>query len=231
MDHPHKGFETVTCVLQGAIAYEDFTGNKGILGIGDVQWMTAGRGIIHTEMAGGDGTNTAVQVWINLSSQQKMIEPRCNDVRSKDIPAVKQDGVEARILAGEAFGVNSPIYNNTQIMFLDFTLMPRAQLHQHIPESWNSFVYVIEGEGTFGSLSSPPIKSHTLLVLGHGDGLCVWNNTPKPLRFLLMAGKPLSEPVVHCGPFVMNTQSEIDNTLQDYRQFKNGFEMGKHWRC
>ncbi|TKY46277.1 Pirin protein [Spatholobus suberectus] len=99
-------------------------------------------------------------------------------------------------------------------MFLDFTLMTNAQLHQHIRESWNSFVYlIIEREGAFGSLSSPSMKTRNLLVFGHGDGLCVWTNTSKPLRFLLMGGEPLNESVAQCGPFVINTQSEIQRTL------------------
>lgn len=127
-------------------------------------------------------------------------------------------------------GEQSSVYTRTPTMYLDFTLRPRAQVHQNIPDSWNGFVYIIEGEGAFGSLNSSPVTAHDVLVLGHGDGLSVWNKTSKPLRFVLIAGQPLNEPVVQYGPFVMNTQAEIDQTIEDYHYGKNGFEMAKYWR-
>ncbi|XP_059653396.1 pirin-like protein isoform X2 [Cornus florida] len=229
-DHPHRGFETVTYMLEGSFSHQDFAGHKGTIGTGDVQWMTAGRGIIHSEMPAGEGTQRGLQLWINLSSKDKMIEPRYQELLREDIKREEKDGVEVRIIAGEAMGIQSPDYTRTPTMYLDFTLKPGAQLHQNISESWNSFVYIIEGEGVFGSLNSSPVTAYHVLVLGHGDGLSVWNKSAKPLRFVLIGGQPLNEPVVQYGPFVMNTQAEINQTLEDYRGRKNGFERAKHWR-
>ncbi|OVA01649.1 Pirin [Macleaya cordata] len=229
-DHPHRGLETLTYMLQGAFCHEDFAGNKGTIKTGDVQWMTAGRGIIHSEIPVGEGTQTGLQLWINLSSKDKMVEPRYQDIVSQDIKRVEREGVQVRIIAGESMGVRAPVYSRTPIMFLDFTVKPGAKLHQNIQESWNAFVYVIEGEGIFGSMNSSPSMAHHGLVLGHGDGLRVWNKSGKPLRFVLIGGQPLNEPVVQHGPFVMNTQAEIDQTMEDYRYRKNGFEKGKYWK-
>lgn len=228
-DHPHRGFETVTYMLQGAFTHQDFAGHKGTIRTGDVQWMTAGRGIIHSEMPAEEGTQKGLQLWINLSSKDKMIEPRYQELLSDDIEKAEQDGVEVRVIAGESMGIKSPVYTRTPTMYLDFTLKPRTQFHQDIPESWNSFVYIIEGEGVFGSSNSQPVSAHHVLVLGPGDGLSLWNRSSKPLRFVLIGGQPINEPVVQYGPFVMNTQDEIDQTIEDYHYCKNGFEMAKYW--
>ncbi|KAL2507298.1 Pirin-like protein [Forsythia ovata] len=197
-DHPHRGFETVTYMLQGAFTHQDFAGHKGTIRTGDVQWMTAGRGIIHSEMPAGEGTQRG-----------------------------QRNGVEVKVIAGEAMGIHSPVYTRTPTLYLDFTLKPHTQYHQSIPESWNAFVYIIEGEGVFGSHNSPAMTAHHLLILGPGDGLSVLNKSSKQLRFVLVGGQPLNEPVVQHGPFVMNTQDEIDKTVEDYYYCKNGFEMAR----
>ncbi|XP_027352753.1 pirin-like protein [Abrus precatorius] len=228
-DHPHRGFETVTYMLEGGITHQDFAGHEGTIRTGDVQWMTAGRGIIHSEMP-AEANNKGLQLWINLAAKDKMIEPNYQELPSENIPTAEKDGVEVRVIAGGAMGVHSPVYTRTPTMFLDFSMMPSTQWHQSIPESWNSFVYVIEGEGDFGSPSSSPVMAHHVLVLTQGDGLSVWNNSSKPLRFVLIGGHPLNEPVAQYGPFVMNTQSEIEKTIEDYHYGKNGFEMRKYWR-
>lgn len=142
----------------------------------------------------------------------------------------EKDGVEVRVIAGESMGVRSPVYTRTPTMYLDFTLEPGAELHQSIPESWNSFVYVLEGEGVFGSEDSSAVQPHNLLVLGDGDGVSVWNKSSKTLRFVLIGGQPLNEPVVQHGPFVMNTSAQIEQTIRDHHYGKNGFEMAKYWR-
>ncbi|KAL2507293.1 Pirin-like protein [Forsythia ovata] len=229
-DHPHRGFETVTYMLQGAFTHQDFAGHKGTIRTGDVQWMTAGRGIIHSEMPAGEGTQRGLQLWINLSSRDKMIEPRYQELLNEDIPRAEKDGVEVKVIAGEAMGIHSPVYTRTPTLYLDFTLKPHTQYHQSIPESWNAFVYIIEGEGVFGSHNSPAMTAHHLLILGPGDGLSVLNKSSKQLRFVLVGGQPLNEPVVQHGPFVMNTQDEIDKTVEDYYYCKNGFEMARFWR-
>lgn len=158
------------------------------------------------------------------------IEPRYQEMMSKDIAEAANDGIKVRVIAGEALGTKSPIYTRTPTMYLDFTLKPGAHLQQPIPKSWNAFVYVLEGEGMFGSSKSLPVSGHHLLLLGSGDGLEAWNKSSKTLRFILVGGEPLGEPVVQFGPFVMNTQEEIDQTVDDFENYANGFEKARHWR-
>ncbi|GLU23864.1 hypothetical protein SLE2022_398400 [Rubroshorea leprosula] len=229
-DHPHRGFETVTYMLQGAVTHEDFEGHKGTIGPGDLQWMTAGRGIVHSEMPAAQGTQKGLQLWINLSSKHKMIEPRYQEILSKNIAEATEGGIKVRVIAGEALGIKSPIYTRTPTMYLDFTLKSGAHLQQPIPVSWNAFVYVLEGEGVFGSSKSQPVTAHHILLLGSGNGLEAWNKSSKLLRFILVGGEPLGEPLVQFGPFVMNTQEEIDQTVDDFENFTNGFEKARHWR-
>lgn len=149
---------------------------------------------------------------------------------SKDIAEAAKDGVSVRVIAGESMGMKSPVYTRTPTMYLDFILKPGTHLQQPIPEMWNAFVYVLEGEGVFGNLKSSPTTAHHLLLLSLGDGLEAWNKSSKSLRFILVGGEPLGEPVVQFGPFVMNTQEEIDQTIEDYENCTNGFEKAKHWR-
>ncbi|GAA0170354.1 transcription cofactor [Lithospermum erythrorhizon] len=230
-DHPHRGFETVTYMLEGGVQHEDFEGHKGVIGAGDLQWMTAGKGIIHSEVGAGIGKTRGLQLWVNLSSQYKMIEPNYQELLSKDIAEVERDGIKVRVIAGEAFGIKSQIYTRTPTMYLDFTLQQGSHLEQPIPASWNAFVYVLEGEGVFGDSSASPAKRHQLLILGsNGDGVEAWNNSATPLRFVLVGGQPLKEPVAAYGPFVMNTREEIEQTFRDYRSFTNGFEKARSWR-
>lgn len=149
---------------------------------------------------------------------------------SKDIAEAEDDGVKVRVIAGESLGIKSPIYTMTPTMFLDFSLKPGGHLQQPIPETWNAFVYILEGEGIFGNMKSQPSNSHHILLLGHGDGLEAWNKSSKLLRFILVGGEPLGEPLVQFGPFVMNTQEEIDQTINDFENFANGFEKARDWR-
>ncbi|CAD5326244.1 unnamed protein product [Arabidopsis thaliana] len=230
-DHPHKGFESVTYMFQGGIIHQDCNGNKGTIHEGDVQWMTAGRGIIHSEMP-EEQVNKGLQLWINLPSSAKMIEPKNLEISSSEIPSADDYGVEVKVIAGESMGVKSPFYTKTPIMFLDFTLDPKAQTHQAVPESWTAFAYIVEGdEGVFSSSDSSTVQAHNVVVFGTGDEVSVWNtSSSRPLRFLLIAGEPIGEPVVQHGPFVMNSQDEIEMTIGDYRYGMNGFEMAKHWR-
>lgn len=158
------------------------------------------------------------------------IEPRYQEIQSNDIASATKNGVEVRVIAGESMGIKSPVYTRTPTMYLDFKLRQSAHLCQPIPPTWNSFVYVLEGEGVFGCERTGPVGPHHLLLLGQGDGLEVWNKSSKPLRFVLVGGEPLGEPVAQLGPFVMNTEEEIDQTIDDYQYFVNGFEKAKHWR-
>ncbi|XP_028759612.1 pirin-like protein [Neltuma alba] len=231
-DHPHRGFETVTYMLQGAINYQDFGGHKGTLRTGDLQWVRAGRGIVHSEMPAEEGTHTGLQLWINLSSKHKMIEPRCREVVSKEIPSVERDGAEIRVLAGEALGVKAPVWSKTPIMMLDVTVKPASQVHLRTPESWwNYFVYVIEGEAVVGCETSEAIAAEEVAVLGGGDGVRVWNKSgEKRMRLVVVGGEAVKEKVAQRGPFVMSTESEIEEAMEDFRLFRNGFEMAKSWK-
>ncbi|KAM3258313.1 hypothetical protein ACQJBY_050208 [Aegilops geniculata] len=234
-DHPHRGFETVTYMLEGAVTHEDFEGHRGTIKAGDVQWMTAGRGIVHSEMPAGPGTSKGLQLWVNLASKNKMVEPGYQEFQSKDIASTTSaDGdVTVRVIAGEAMGARSPVRTRTPTMYLDFTVRPHAAapVRQPVPPSWNAFVYVLEGEGVFGPTADQAAGAHHLLLLGQGgDGVEVWNRSDKPLRFVLVAGEPIGEPVAQLGPFVMNTEEEIDATVNDFEYFINGFEKAKHWK-
>lgn len=155
------------------------------------------------------------------------MEPRYQELKREDISKVEREDVTVRIIAGESFGVQSPVYTQTPTMFLDFTLSPGSKVQQLIPESWSAFVYIVEGEGVFGDPSATAAGSHHALVLSHGDGVEVWNRAAKPLRFVLVGGQPLRKPVVQYGPFVMNTQAEIQQAIEDYNYCKNGFERAR----
>ncbi|XP_042405014.1 pirin-like protein [Zingiber officinale] len=224
-DHPHKGFEAITYMLEGAFATQDFNGHKSILKAGDVQWLNTGRGIIHSEMSAAEGQNKALQLWINLSSEHKMLEPRSMEVESRDVARVEKGDFNVAVIVGESHGVRSAVDTVTPIMFLDFTLKPGAQVRQGVPRSWNAFAYVLEGEGVFGHPSAPPATEFQAVLLGDGDGVEVWNHSSeKSLRFLLIGGLPVGEPVVHRGPFVMNTEAEVEEAIQDFRNNRNGFQ-------
>uniref|UniRef100_A0ACD5YEH2 Uncharacterized protein n=1 Tax=Avena sativa TaxID=4498 RepID=A0ACD5YEH2_AVESA len=237
-DHPHRGFETVTYMLEGAVTHEDFEGHRGTIKAGDVQWMTAGRGIVHSEMPAGPGTSRGLQLWVNLSSQNKMIEPGYQEIQSKDIASTTSadGGVTVRVIAGQAMGARSPVSTRTPTLYLDFTVRARAAApaRQPVPPSWNAFVYVLEGEAWFGPGTADKVQvgAHHLALLGQGgDGVEVWNTSDeRPLRFLLIAGEPIGEPVAQLGPFVMNTEEEIDATVNDFECFVNGFEKARHWK-
>eukprot|EP01116_Phalansterium_solitarium_P022660 TRINITY_DN756_c0_g1_i4.p1 TRINITY_DN756_c0_g1~~TRINITY_DN756_c0_g1_i4.p1 ORF type:complete len:332 (+),score=85.14 TRINITY_DN756_c0_g1_i4:89-1084(+) len=225
-DHPHRGFETVTYMTEGAFMHEDFTGRKGLIQPGDLQWMTAGRGIVHTEMPATDGDNRGLQLWVNLASKDKMVEPGYQELLDKDIPRTTVDGVTAKVIAGEAFGIKSPVYTRTPTMYIDFIMQPNSRLEQHVPAGYNAFVYTLSGAAKYGGTDA---EAHYTLVLGQGDTLEVTTGE-KPARFVLIGGQPLNEPVAKYGPFVMNTQSELMQAMQDYQTGRNGFENARKWK-
>lgn len=229
-DHPHRGFETVTYMIDGSFQHEDFCGHKGTINAGDLQWMTAGRGIVHSEMPHGDGENVGLQLWINLKSTEKMVEPAYQELLAKDIPHAEKDGVNVTVIAGESMGISSPVRTKTPTMYLDFKMDPGAKFSQPIPSAWNGFVYTIKGKGSFGpSDSKLESDAHHTLVLGDGDYIEVENTGSEKLHFVLIAGQPLNESVVQHGPFVMNTAEQIRQTIQDYSHGKNGFERAPGW--
>jgi len=229
-DHPHRGFETVTYMLEGAFEHEDSAGNRGTIAAGDVQWMTAGRGVVHSEMPTQairekGGRVHGFQVWVNLPARDKMIAPRYQEVPSAGIPeGTSPDRLaRVRVIAGEALGVRAVIDTHTPIVYQDWTLRPGAVVEQEVAEGQNAFVYVFEGSAEVGS-DKTPLADGQLGLLGPGDTLrlAVPADAKDGARLLLLAGQPLREPVARYGPFVMNTQAEIARAFSDFRSGRLG---------
>ena len=219
--HPHRGFETVTYLLAGRMRHRDSAGHEGVLRSGGVQWMTAGRGIEHSEMPEQEnGLMSGFQLWINLPAEQKMALPRYQEFDPEEIPLEgHNDGGLICVIAGTTdFGTEGAVREiAAQPIYFDVTLPLGARLQQAIPHGHNAFVYVIEGELTVeGKGDSTAVPPQTLAVLGDGDRLNARAEAGKT-RFLLVAGKPFNEPVARSGPFVMNTQEEILQAYADYR--------------
>lgn len=214
-DHPHRGFETCSIMLEGLMEHRDSAGNKGVIGPGGVQWMTAGRGIIHSEMPKAtEGQLWGFQLWINLPSKDKMVKPRYQDYQASDIPILDLgEGSSIRIMAGERAATQGPIKLRNPGLLFDVRLAPGAEVEQPVPAEWNGFVYVYHGAGTVSGTKAKPQQN---LVLGAGD-LITAQAGPEGLRFLLVAGRPINEPIVQRGPFVMNTMEEIYQAFDDYQ--------------
>jgi redox-sensitive bicupin YhaK (pirin superfamily) len=225
-DHPHRGFETVTYLLDGAMEHGDSRGNQGRLGPGDVQWMTAGSGVVHSEMPAADfqargGRMHGFQLWVNLPRRDKMMAPRYQEISSDRIPAAtSEDGaVSVRVLAGEALGRRAVIDTRTPIVYLDLTLSAGAAFSQPIPAEFHAFAYVVEGTGLFGAEKTPAHPHELVLFRDDGEEARLEAGGGEPLRALLIAGQPIDEPVARAGPFVMNSRAEI---LQAFEDFQNG---------
>jgi redox-sensitive bicupin YhaK (pirin superfamily) len=220
--HPHRGFETVTYMLDGHMRHEDGAGNRGDLGPGDVQWMSAGRGIIHSEMPRQtEGRMRGFQLWINLPARDKMKPAEYRDIPAGAIPVVPlEGGGEAHVIAGTfetgAGRVAGPIAGGaTHPLYLDLRLPPHGRFAIPVPEGHNAFLYVYEGEARVGE-AGEPVPHRAAGLLGAGDRVEIAAGA-EGARFLLLAGRPIGEPVVQHGPFVMNTREEIDQALADYR--------------
>ncbi|KJE92959.1 pirin-like protein [Capsaspora owczarzaki ATCC 30864] len=224
-DHPHRGFETVSYLLEGKFAHEDFAGHKGVLNAGDLQWMTAGRGIVHSEVP--LTKSVGLQLWVNLARKDKMIEPNYQELLKKDIPVATKDGVTVTVIAGSSMDIDSAVYTRTPTMYLDFKLDPNSSFNQAIPKGWNGFAFTISGKAYFGPADSVSVAFSFALNLPFG--LISPSLSQEPAHFVLIAGKPLNEPIVQHGPFVMNTREEIMQTIRDYQERKNGFERAAGW--
>jgi redox-sensitive bicupin YhaK (pirin superfamily) len=220
--HPHRGIETVTYMLAGEVNHRDSLGNAGTIGPGDVQWMTAGGGIMHEEMPGArEGKMGGFQLWVNLPARLKMTRPRYQEIASAQIPATeREDGVKIRVIAGTADGVQGPV---TEIVadptYLDITIPQHGSFAQPVERGHAAFAYIFEGEGVFGITErdeGKTIRHPKLVVFDDGDYVQV-RATDQTVRFLLVSGKPLNEPIARYGPFVMNTAEEIQQALQDLR--------------
>ena len=230
-DHPHRGFETVSYILAGDLEHKDSQGNAGRLGAGDVQWMTAGAGVVHSEMPSREfresgGTMHGFQLWVNLPARDKMMKPRYQDVPAARIPvATSDDGkVRVRVVAGESLGARAVIDTRTPIMYLHFTIAPGGRVVQPIPREYNAFAYIINGLAHLGRYERTATEGQLAVLAGDGDDLLIASpdDAVGPLDLLLIGGLPLGEPVARYGPFVMNTQQEIVQAFDDYRRGRLG---------
>ena len=218
--HPHRGIETITYLLEGLVEHGDSMGNKGVIGPGDVQWMTAGSGIVHQEMPRESPTGTmwGFQFWANLPARQKMMSPRYRDVRAGEIPEVRMaNGVTVKIIAGSVAGTVGPVRDIViEPEMLDISVPAETVFTHEVPAGHTAFAYVLVGEGVFEQDHSPSLPETVLLFDCEGDTIQVVTSD-RPLRFLFVAGKPLDEPVAWRGPIVMNTQEELALAFEEYR--------------
>ncbi len=216
-DHPHRGFETVTYMLAGLMEHADNHGNSGTLRGGGVQWMTAGRGIVHSEMPKQENSLIwGFQLWINLPAANKMMTPRYQNIEPEDVPLVKRgDGALVRVIAGVADGATGPVRGViTAPLYLDVTLPPRGVYEHELPQTHSAFTYLFQGDAEVGGIA---VKQTALAAFGDdGDGVRITAG-PEGARFLLLAAKKLNEPVARYGPFVMNTRDELQQAFEDYR--------------
>jgi len=239
--HPHRGIETITYVLAGEVAHGDSLGNKGRMTAGDVQWMTAGSGILHQEMPKGDenGRMHGFQLWANLPASLKMTDPRYQDIPAAQIPEVTEDdGTKARIIVGEFWGKRGPVEGvAADPNYVDISVPPNKLRRIKVDVTRNAFAYVFAGSGTFRDASDPQAvltesavdpnapakydaKNHSLVLFDRGDEIAVQAG-PEGIRFLLVSGKPLEEPVAWYGPIVMNTQAELQTAMRELQTGKS----------
>ena len=218
--HPHRGIETVTYLLTGAVRHRDSVGNAGEIGPGDLQWMSAGRGILHEEMPQVRPEGVAgFQLWVNLPAKQKMSAPRYQNIHTNEIPVIERDrGATVRVIAGSVDGTTGPITGIVaEPTYIDVALAGDGTLVLPIPRGHSAFAYLFEGEARFGAEDNSVITAPKLIVWSDGDSIEV-HGANKPARLLLVSGQPLNEPIARYGPFVMNTQEEIQQTLRELQQ-------------
>ncbi|MET0061433.1 MAG: pirin family protein [Candidatus Thiodiazotropha endolucinida] len=215
--HPHRGFETVTYLLAGQVEHRDNAGHTGLLETGGVQWMTAGRGVIHSEMPQQqDGLLSGFQLWVNLPASEKMIDPRYQEFDRQAIPLeARSDGVEVRVVAGQTSRqTRGPVSELvTPALLYDITLPAGTRFEESLPETYNSFVYLIEGTVSIDGID---LEVNSLAVLDQGDSVEI--TAQEPSRLLLVAGQPLHEPIARRGPFVMNSEAELQQAFNDYQE-------------
>jgi redox-sensitive bicupin YhaK (pirin superfamily) len=223
-DHPHRGFETVSYILEGSLQHEDSAGHRGVLRSGDVQWMTAGAGIVHSETPTPEllergGRVHGFQIWVNLPARLKMTRPRYQDVPAAQIPTAQTgDGLaRVKIVAGEALGTRAVIETHTPIVYQDWTLSPGADVTLPIDRAQRVLAYVFEGSAQIGERE---VRDGQLALFGDGDDVRLRATTHA--RLLLLAGVPHREPIAHYGPFVMNTQRELAEAIRDYQTGRMG---------
>jgi redox-sensitive bicupin YhaK (pirin superfamily) len=218
--HPHRGIETITYMLEGQVEHGDSMGNKGVISSGDVQWMTAGSGIIHQEMPknGEDGKMYGFQLWANLPASHKMMNPRYQEIKSQDIPTISQEnGVEINVICGEINGIQGPARDIViDPEYLDITIPPNTEYLHPTKQGYTAFTYIIAGKGETGAEKSATVEN-TWLVLYHDGDQVNFKAGPSGMRMLFVSAKPLGEPIAWGGPIVMNTQQELDLAFEEFR--------------
>ncbi|KAJ4144531.1 hypothetical protein LMH87_003412 [Akanthomyces muscarius] len=241
-DHPHRGQETITYLLEGAVDHEDFTGARGTINAGDLQFMRAGEGVVHAEMPrqNPDGSaNVGLQLWVDLPQDLKYSEPRYKDLRAAEIPHVEAADGKAtiKVISGQSHGVESvQDVAYTPVWILDVTLRPGAQVVQPLPQGWNAFAYVLEGDVVFGKDGEgnrlPVAQYHNAVFNKEGDAVYVENDADatRDARLVIVAGTPLDQEIVQYGPFVLNSKEEVVQALMDYQSHSNGFERAEGWQ-
>ncbi|KAM0798219.1 RmlC-like cupin domain-containing protein [Usnea florida] len=239
-DHPHRGQETITYLLKGAVDHEDFAGNAGTIEAGDLQFMTAGRGIMHAEMPrqNADGSaNVGMQLWVDLPEKLKACEPRYRDLRAGEIPTITVDGgnVTIKIISGQSHGTDSvQELAYTPVWIFDVSVRPGGKITQPLPIGWNAFAYTLAGSTTFGVGKEQTTVGpyHNVVFEQKGDSVSaeVAKDADENGHFILVAGLPLDQKVVQYGPFVLNTQEEVYQAMLDYQSHQNGFERAKGWQ-
>ena len=225
-EHPHRGFETVTIMYQGAVAHRDSAGNAGVIGPGDVQWMTAASGVVHEELheknwAKKGGTFQAIQLWVNLPRSQKMSAPRYQTILNADIPKVELEGGTGRlrVIAGTAQGRKGPAYTVTPVELYDLELVAGRRADLHLPDGHNTSVFVVQG---LVSVNGSHDAGEAELILCRRNGSLVVIEARENSRLLLLSGQPIEEPIARYGPFVMNTKAELVQAANDYQAGKMG---------
>lgn len=239
-DHPHRGQETITYLLQGRIDHEDFTGSKGTLEPGDLQFMTAGKGIVHAEVPridkSKDGDISAVeglQLWVDLPVELKHTDPRYRDLRAKDIPVAEpSDKVSIKVISGKSHGVESTSsLAHTPTWLFDVTINPSGSLKQEIPEDFNAFLYILRGNGLV--VQDEPRDPYSNLffdTIGDGIEASLPETATEDVHFVIAAGKILDQPIVQMGPFVETSKDLAKKAYSDFKETENGFERAKHWK-
>lgn len=223
--HPHRGFEPVTFLYQGGLRHKDSRGNEGILEAGDVQWMTAGMGIIHSEQVSkafreSGGLLEGIQLWVNLPKAQKMVQPRYQDIKAASIPVIKEDGIEIKVVAGAYKGTKGPALTYTPIKAWQIKANQGAQTTIEIPADYNAILYIVKGK--LVSANGFEYAAETLLQYKL-DGETIFIKAVEDSEILLLAGQPIDEPVAQWGPYVMNTQTELLEAMRDYQMGKMGY--------
>ncbi|KAF3936268.1 Pirin-1 [Dactylella cylindrospora] len=235
-DHPHRGQETITYQLSGSTNHEDFTGASGTINAGDLQFMTAGRGIVHAEIpapqAPGSAPNVGLQLWVDLPARLKNCEPRYRDLRGTEIPvAHPSDKVDIKVISGKSYGIDSvKDLAYTPVWLLHVTIRPGGEISQPLPEGWNSFIYTMSGNITINNTTR--VEKYNNVVLnqaGSGINISVAPDETEPADFVILAGEPSDQPVVQYGPFVQLTEADIYKTFMDYQNHSNGFERLRGW--